>query len=85
MVRKQRGSRDMRRRREPPGPAISSGSVLLLLQLTETGSLEQPEPPIPILGAVTDGVSVISRGSTLNKTKENDNTEMIVVEGLTSN
>ena len=75
----------MSRRREPPGPAVSSGSVLLLLQFTETGSLEQPEPPIPVLGAVTHGVSVISRGSTLNKTKENDNTEMIVVEGLTSN
>ena len=75
VVRRHRRNPDRSRSWEDPGLAIPPGSVPLLLQLAETGSLELGEARVPG-GAVTQGVGVVSSGSTLNKTKENYSKEI---------
>ena len=62
-----RGSPDRNSWREPSGPPGSTSSILLLLQLVDAGSLLLAEV---LPAAVTEGVGVVSSGSTLNKTKE---------------
>ena len=62
---------------EPPGSSKPPGSVLLLLQLTETGSLELSQLPVPVSRAVTHSVGLVTSSSALNKTKEKYNTEII--------
>ena len=62
-----RGSADRNSWREPSGPPGFTSSILLLLQLVDAGSLLLAEV---LPAAVTEGVGVVSSGSTLNKTKE---------------
>ena len=84
-VRRHSGSPHGSSRSDPlgPGSAISSGSILLLLQFTDAGSLQHAAAPVPV-GAVTHGMGVVSSGSTLNKTNKSQLGNIFLVKVLAS-